>query len=1236
MSLYYRNAPTVAAGDAITSTQLRQLADAINDRAKHGPGDPAQRFMLWWLNGFRQLRNGDESGFLLPPQAEFFQIYQHIDRNNTTLQYPLASPGEAEGANLANVMNQFIFGSSWMDSEDIRTEGVPLWLGLSAPTTPEEFWTLGKFQRGALNAATGVGNTPALSTAVEAFYIQTSITSLHGKGFGGFFPTPTVLAENCGVSVSGGKNVRSYEIKFTALQADVTTSGYHGTVSTNGDGMPTVTYGGSCPIDTEDTVEGHVWGIFRGPTAFFVFVNPGFIDVFPTANWIEGPYTGNSQLFRYDGGQVSRAIWAYVTDRFRGTAAQRNPDTYNIEEIGFDFQWVSERQYTLAPARGVENGDSIQAIYPTASATGSAIAEGALLTWLQTGTTSYHRFEYYVFAGMFVKATKLAEACAVEIIDEEGAVIQTVTLTPDENGDASDVVWFTTASDAESIQARMKTRARFTGSDGTLTIEIAELFDYKPQFWDLYLVLRLMSTEGGDDADLDSIDGESAEPFAKELSDTFIRWGTIYNAGAAGVRTIRDAINTNPVYDSFRKLSREMVKILSRESFVSYAVEDGKSVLRLKRYPNGLRDDGVDTMYAMAPSTSPPEEIIEGEEYVVRALSGFVTYMGANYSHGQRFIGSAGEATYSTTGDALPFEYDGIKATARKKGFTNEWVGFMATHAEHPSESSLWKPAAYADYFPFQDRCHFYSFPSNVPQELYRHINPNYVVNVAERADGTGWNLINEGMLIGDLLMSPESVTGYRYVLSANTNGISEDFCRSCRIYEPPREVESCIVEPDMVSGGINDVVKITFKTRLHYDEANAPASVNPDVSTWSSGELDDLRNVETYRTDDNALREYARYLYDGTHGSWKEGDEGAPGFSQSVPDNPFGSIMPHFYFCKLVPKPYEDGNNRRDAHDSRMTIDALRHAEIWLKAMCEGFVDGFTEGTTVCADPGVNKPYDYTFENLCFAAFGGSSIGAFGLSVRPDEPKGHGPMPNTVAYADVFNRLSSAVNLLYLVRFELPLMAQTRLVEKTGEAGHGSGCVEGTGPQLYQFSGCPPATTTTTTSAWGDGILGSIIGGAGFTTGDFCTDDGQFRIAHSSIVAEIRFTTDATRPEYQHAILPEYMALLEQGSIHLFGEVSLTRETPYRTAVTPPDGENCNGATPFITGWHYEIKSEVFNLGCTELTQFSLDTGNSPCGDFFFGADPVGCGNGSAVMFNVSNVSSTSNPVLRIPTVDP
>src|SRR6185503_16221398 len=118
--LSFTKAVEVATGDAITSTQHNKLARAINDRCRAFQMVP-WRIVMYWFNLLRQVRNPDASGFVFPPQAEFFDIYQHLDpEHHGGTTWPVTGPGDPEGANLANPMMAYVFGNPELEPENER------------------------------------------------------------------------------------------------------------------------------------------------------------------------------------------------------------------------------------------------------------------------------------------------------------------------------------------------------------------------------------------------------------------------------------------------------------------------------------------------------------------------------------------------------------------------------------------------------------------------------------------------------------------------------------------------------------------------------------------------------------------------------------------------------------------------------------------------------------------------------------------------------------------------------------------------------------------------------------------------------------------------------------------------------------------------------------------------------------------------------------------------------------
>jgi hypothetical protein len=314
-------------------------------------------------------------------------------------------------------------------------------------------------------------------------------------------------------------------------------------------------------------------------------------------------------------------------------------------------------------------------------------------------------------------------------------------LSPDSDGNAEAMLWLTEAITPDPLKVRMGARARFTSPDGLLLVEATEQLAYKPEYWDGYLVLREEASLGGD-VDSAGVDGRGVDTAnSKALYDAYAKYGCIVNQATDAVRGQAEWVNDNPVYDAARRLTLEHARIVARRQFLSYEVSGGKSILRFKRYAYGLKNQKADCFIGIAPSYNPLEsgELVNGETYIVRATGqGRVTYRGGTYGDGQKLTASTVQE-FTASGDAELFVYDGIRARAHDKGFSNEWVMSFETHVYHPSFSSNWKPDAYGDYFTWNQRCHFHSGTAT-NRNFRRHVDYNYKVDVSERDDGNGWD----------------------------------------------------------------------------------------------------------------------------------------------------------------------------------------------------------------------------------------------------------------------------------------------------------------------------------------------------------------------------------------------------------------------------------------------------------------------------------------------------------------
>ncbi len=301
---------------------------------------------------------------------------------------------------------------------------------------------------------------------------------------------------------------------------------------------------------------------------------------------------------------------------------------------------------------------------------------------------------------------------------------------------------------------------------------------------------------------------------------------------------------------------------------------------------------------------------------------------------------------------------------------------------------------------------------------------------------------------------------------------------------------------------------------------------------------------------------------------TFKTGDAGTGSIVSSLPDNPWGSCYPHFVLVHLVPEPYEDDNETIEPHDTRCTVDAFQQMELYLKAMCEGFVDGQTSKEIIC-DTGLGNLYDYSFETLCFEAFGGRWIGAFSTEKRPDGPSGFGPLPNTEMEAELFDRLSSAVNLLDKVRLDLPLKFKFRTITSYGysdlspvllrdttectESGLVAAYADG---QSTPGAGGPPKLPDGSydpgvwpeVSAWDEWTeIGASKSGTPFGC--------PFQIQSYRQDTEYRAEVD---PDFYDAVPTALLDHINGGGTGFLANYQTARSTWHRESVSEPDADRC------------------------------------------------------------------------------
>lgn len=475
----FPRAPRVAPGEAVTSTQLADLANAFNARLRSGLGDPTWRIAYYILSMLRQVRNPDSSGWLWPSNAEALEVYAMLDWD--VADWPVMGPGEPEGVNLASPLPAYVFGNEQFGLYDEASRlSDPLYGGLLldpgvSGSEARRMWDLGKMQRGAWDPATGGWGSPSFSAARSFARVQYSRFSPHGNGYGGWLPTPGLMpGPGCDDPDPTDEYAApiNYEIKFTALVAGLSDKTYPGTCQP----IPPEAYPAIYPEGLPNA--GHVAGIVYTPWAYYVYTNPAVlgdpyvVEELSTSDYIEGPYTGMPKLSKTPGDHFMRIMDRFVRD-FRGAWGSQVP----MPDAGappagapprdwlsgaFDFHRFLTSQYPLAPARGVEQGGTVLALYASA----------------QVGSHRFDGTDGCVFAGCFASGGP----GTYEIVDDLGQVVDTFSLTVSE---PEVVRWFgSTPAAGSGVTVRCT-------SGSTATVEMAELMEYKPQLWDLFLVLRL-------------------------------------------------------------------------------------------------------------------------------------------------------------------------------------------------------------------------------------------------------------------------------------------------------------------------------------------------------------------------------------------------------------------------------------------------------------------------------------------------------------------------------------------------------------------------------------------------------------------------------------------------------------------------------------------------------------------------------------------------------------------------
>ncbi len=1043
----FPTAPQVLAGRRPTSAQCNGLVDAFNARLRSGLGDPTWRLWYKVYSIFRNIRSND--GFAFPAADEWLQLWMNCD---PTVVTPDFFP-----QNEANPLLDFALGGNFVDGEN-RLNVLPV----GPATTAAEAWALAKTQRGAWDPVTGAEGSPAMTAARAHLPLmwgnQMSLTSTaytaFARKYGGVLPIvptdgtcgvgPAVWDEDGEVWVFSG-TATAYTLRFRSLRGGATleysSCQWSGIDQDGGVLIPADPPGYASVRLTHDAYEVL---LHDGTTVTLSFADYAMEDAYTRSEDCRDPLDPSFPGYgpctlaalRHSDAPWLMDVLQRFGSGFRGTEAERAGDDYRVKAVAFDFHAFLSRQYRLAPAVGVESGGDVTAIYPSwtqadlTSAGGEHVASGSIEAGVDyfvcgpdgtaevtydgstyaangedyftgvAGVTTYTsandgvacRSETVtpiveipssgntVLTGMLVDVTTFAGELALSILSE-GAVVSTFRVT----AAGSRIEWFANPQGHGDLQLRLDAG---TLAGNEFTVELLVQKPMKPRFQDAYVYLRLATANNGEA--LDSI-GENVS--GRAAWENYAAWGALV---AADPMPAPMALEWNAVYETARRMYRERLRLMNRTQVKGYAVENDRSVLWFDRFVT-VSGESIDVWEGIAPplEATPSGGILANAQYEARG--GEVIYNGITIPEGDGFFGVAGVETYGGTGEA--WQIEGIQTFAPQHGLSNEWLMFISTTCYKDSEGSEWKPENYGDVVgALHNRAHFLS--QKMASMAYD--DAAFCAHVA-------WGECANPPLVN-------SASAHNFWNRFNENlGASEanrtKFFQSCPIYPPDYEVESVTYDE------ATQEVRVQFAGRFR-------SCISGDISRAAGP---DACAGEDYRTDENAVRQYLKWVADGTPCAALIGD--AAELQSPVSFSAEGSCHPRFYFTRLAPKVWVDepeDNDTQQQSDTRMLALEMQWLAQLLDVMCEGYVD--TSATASYPDCPGGRPVHFTIENLWLQIGNNErTAGLLPVSRRDDRPSGNGPFPNTRVYAEAFNRLANAVNLLTVVPVELPWEFETR-----------------------------------------------------------------------------------------------------------------------------------------------------------------------------------------------------------------
>lgn len=1182
----YTKAPNFTSGSSLSAKNISKLCDAFNDRLKYGVGDCSRRVHQGIMNSMRNWRNPDDT--LFPSQMESLTFYNHIPNDTDDLYFD-AGRGEPQGANLANPVSAFVFGNPQLFGEGDRLSTL---IELIPDTTIKNKWDLAKVQRGGYDSASLLAYQPFNSASQEHFRIGAYPFQFYLKSPGGFLPTPLILGICTDSETDPTIVFPNQQIKFTKL-SDSSVITYTGTCGP--------AYGGT---DTD------VATVIEFPFEWRVYIYNGDIDIYPKSEYIQGPYEGSGQLAKDNFDFLNRNMLNSYVKEFKGW------DTYQIEHISastspyplkqfgcydilsssFNFENVINRPWQLSPAYAVKVGDDLDIRgYPSTS-----------LSTNQTSTPDnsvlfpnpYKIHEHYVMGGFYASATDLSQSVKIQTL-ADGKIINEFTLETGSLGNPHffDMCDTTKTKITGSIQFALISDLIFSGSNGSVYIEISELWEAYPQIYDLYTYLRMATTLGGD-ISIETTNDQMA-PDEDQADVAFLNYDT-YGAcinlnGAAGVDQPEDVINTNPPYDSLRRQIRGMARYIKKEYLSGYSIEDGKSVLYFDKY--------LDV------------------ENTINMWDGLLNPFNSS---------SNGIITGSNSSGSI---------------WTNNWIMDVGLKPTNPSDSSIFKDDNF--YWWGTNRALFLN--SLIPS-LYPDIY-NFLV------DG-GSNFISPGNL---QLLTPEyGITYLNYIRNVNDVPENDDetdtkFFKSCQIYEEPLYIES------ITQTNYNEVRIQFNKRMQHTDEADSvinrdTGSWNPTTlaaepyRTLENSIRDYLiigsdldNNSIPVRIGDHANRSIYGILTDAPNGMVPE----TFCFLKCISKPITGSV--NTSGCC----------DKNDTNGVTLSAETLIQMEYYLKSFCEGFVDSTTP--FVCDTFNDTTAYDYTYNNLMFQATNHSSSNLpFPLRTDNGTNYGSLPTFFCYAKTlqQLSNAINLLVDARLPLEFSI--LTKTCNYYGSGAYspnivinGEGNCAGSFTSGVITSTSGPPANVLLSCDEEWQEltaGPSGDYVFGAGTQTGlnadGNCTEDGEGWLLASSRQA-IQYKFSLINPLSYNCISSELYDNIVNGSHNgffgLFEDFQQTIQA-YQVGTQAEAASGCESSTMFWNsstgiGYNYNLTT-IDNFSCRLFKDGIIDLGpNAPASSIFLcrnrGVDPDSFGGGGGVHSQAIRVMSLDTLVVNIPLIE-